>query len=93
MTDEQIEKALECCSDLECTSCTECPLFTVGKECPIVLHSNALALIKRQREEIAKVRAEAIREFETRALEIARLRYLSGFDIFKIVKEMTEEQQ
>lgn len=51
MTDEQIIKALKCCSDLECSSCTECPLFMVGKECPIVLHSNALALIKRLREE------------------------------------------
>ena len=68
MTDEQIKKALECCSTWDrCQS--ECPYD--GKcddifDCTTRLAKDALALIKRQKEEIARARAEAIREFAER---------------------------
>jgi hypothetical protein len=88
MTDEQIEKALECCADTEFSSCHECPVCTSdGTGCIERLCSYAFCLIKRQRFEIAllnkdkdrlaeivgtdiaKARAEAIREFAERIKE------------------------
>ena len=56
MTDEQIVKALECCGNMnECKK--ECPLDDLGgiDKCIHTLMLNALALIKRQQEEIEKL--------------------------------------
>lgn len=82
MTDEQIEKALECCADTEFSSCHECPVCpSDGTGCIERLCSYALALIRRQKAQlveqmltvdaecdkcIAEARAEAIREFAER---------------------------
>lgn len=53
MTDEQIVKALECCCSLDTTACGKCPYFKqrIGKECVSMSTKDAIALIKRQREE------------------------------------------
>jgi len=58
MTDEQIEKALECCSGeiIQCEDCLYEELF--GFECHKVAKRDALALIKRQREEIERLQIE-----------------------------------
>ncbi len=78
MTDNEIIKALECCSKNSRELCVlECPIFrTAG--CIEELHKAVFALINRQKEEIEKlkgiiycenspfkktVRAEAIKEF------------------------------
>ena len=59
MTDEQIEKALECCSVPD--GCDECPYSQDTQRCSERMPADALALVKRQREEIARVKAEHIR--------------------------------
>jgi hypothetical protein len=65
MTEEQIIKGLECCTTGNMCE-FECP-YNDGKpdlyECTADLAKDALDLIKRQREEIARARAEAMREF------------------------------
>ena len=57
MTDEQIEKALECCCSLDTTACEKCPYFELrmGKECVSMSTNDAIALIKRQKEEISRL--------------------------------------
>ena len=67
MTDEQIKKALECCSKPYCNN-NKCPLHknTVNtKDCITQLSNNALALINRQQAEIEKWTKELkiIREY------------------------------
>ena len=58
MTDEQIEKALECCCSLDMTMCEKCPYFEwIGRGCVSMSTNDALALIKRQREEIDRLRS------------------------------------
>lgn len=54
-TDEEITKAVECCSD-PCVICDECPLYCVGANCSsFELHRYALDLIKRQQAEIERL--------------------------------------
>lgn len=63
MADEQIEKALECCSkaptELEelYEECANCP-YNEQYPCSCELATDALALVKRQREEIDGLRKE-----------------------------------
>ena len=54
MTDEQIEKALECCADTKFSSCRECPVCppSDGTGCIERLCSYALALIRRQKKRL-----------------------------------------
>lgn len=55
-TDEEITKAVECCSD-PCAICDECPLYCVGANCPsFELHRYALDLINRQKAEIERLK-------------------------------------
>ena len=63
MTDEQIIKALECCNTF--TLCIDCPYHDVPY-CDVRVVRDALALINRQRAEIARARAEAAQEFAER---------------------------
>ena len=78
MTDEQIEKALECCN-ADKNICVECPYYYTN--CNYVLTQDALDLIRRQKAQlveqmltvdaecdkcIAEAKAEAIREFAER---------------------------
>lgn len=51
-TDEEIEKALECCSSYDCDGC---PLYSPTINCVILLPQKALELVKRQREKIEKL--------------------------------------
>lgn len=50
MTDEQIMRALEICA--ECSDCYDCSYKNGEGGCLFPMHRDALALIKRQREEI-----------------------------------------
>jgi hypothetical protein len=52
-TDEEIEKALECCSSYDCDGC---PLYSPTINCVILLPQKALELVKRQRAEIEKLK-------------------------------------
>ena len=56
MTDAEIIKALECCKGRLCAG-KECPLFNEGG-CLVMLSSNALALINRQKAEIERLNKE-----------------------------------
>lgn len=53
MTDNEIIKALECCSGLD--GCKECPAKEYNLECSDVLKFNALKLINRQKAEIERL--------------------------------------
>ena len=54
-TDEEIVKAVECCSE-PCCVCEECPLYCVGANCSsFELHRYALDLINRQKTEIEEL--------------------------------------
>ena len=52
-TDEEIEKALECCSSYDCDGC---PLYSPTINCVILLPQKALELVKRQKAEIKKLK-------------------------------------
>ena len=56
MTDEQIVKALECCSIGEAI-CFMCPLYNKTDHCVDVLTENAHDIINRQKAEIEKLKA------------------------------------
>ena len=59
-TDEEITKAVECCSE-PCCVCDECPLYCVGVNCSsFELHRYALDLINRQKSEIERLRGSTI---------------------------------
>jgi hypothetical protein len=92
MTDNEIIKALECCTT---DNCRECPLTNVvrSRGCD-KLWVNALALIKQQKAELEYERAKAIADFARKAKK-----ELSAFVanvpeiccvIDNLVKEMTE---
>lgn len=51
-TDEEIEKASECCSSYDCDGC---PLYSPTINCVILLPQKALELVKRQRAEIERL--------------------------------------
>lgn len=58
-TDEEIIKAVECCSE-PCCVCDECPLYCVGVNCSsFELHRYALDLINRQKTEIERLKEES----------------------------------
>lgn len=58
-TDEEIIKAVECCSE-PCCVCDECPLYCVGVNCSsFELHRYALDLINRQQAEIERLKEES----------------------------------
>lgn len=55
LTDEEIIKALACCSEA-CSACDECPLYCCGANCSsFELHRYALDLINRQKAEIERL--------------------------------------
>ena len=57
-TDEEITKAVKCCSE-PCCECDECPLYCVGVNCSsFELHRYALDLINRQKAEIKRLKSE-----------------------------------
>ncbi|MBO5715544.1 MAG: hypothetical protein J6S23_04020 [Clostridia bacterium] len=57
-TDEEIEKALECCSSYDCDGC---PLYSPTINCVILLPQKALELVKRQSEQIEALKEEVNR--------------------------------
>ena len=57
-TDEEITKALQCCSE-PCAECDECPLYCIGANCSsFELQRYALDLINRQKAEIEKLKSK-----------------------------------
>ena len=61
MTDNEIIKALECCSnscDDGFAKCDECPRFEEGSGCTLRTMKNALDLINRQKAEIERLENE-----------------------------------
>ena len=108
-TDEEIKKALECCTH-SCAACKECP-YTDEKWCVHELTKDALDLINRQQAEIErlkdhnkqlrydrkKITNEAIKEFAERLKDAVKYNpdeYLGiQYEIDVLVKEMTEGQK
>ena len=69
MTDNEIIKALECCTNnYECP--TECPLYKTDGDCLIALNKPTLDLINRQKEEI-----EILKKYNT---DVAFKHYNNG---------------
>ena len=62
MTDEEIKKALECCSVNH--ECFFCPLEDGFPDCISMLSKNALELINRQQEEIEELRNSNSDDYE-----------------------------
>lgn len=90
MTDEQIIKALECCTSQDGSyPCTDCPCWDDDKsDCNGLDWKDVVSLVNRQKAEIeryadigkmySEVRAEAIREFADRLKRKSRL--ISEYD-------------
>lgn len=103
MTDEEIIKGLMCCSKDD-GSCEPCPFWEMeSPECIHALVKNTLDLIKRQNEELEKLKtspiiavlcpmwkAEAIRAFAKHLIDKSENGVISVCDIPDFVKEMTE---
>ena len=108
MTDNEIIKALGCCVN---GKCFKCPLKTMNCSAKVPM-AFALDLISRQQAEIeelkkvviddyaseydSKIRAEAIKEFEYKLLDVSHLRIPQKIypdDIHKIKKEMLGEDK
>lgn len=77
MTDEQIVKALECCSTARAVKCHDCAYCgkDLDKHCTFVLTEDALNFIKRQQAEIDDLReiiftdrTEAIKKLKAEAI-------------------------
>lgn len=56
MSEEEIKKALECCSDQDKNLCRVCPLSKLQGECVEIKSKNALDLINRQKAEIERLK-------------------------------------
>lgn len=73
-TDEEIIKAVECCSE-PCCVCDECPLYCVGVNCSsFELHRYALDLINRQKSEIERLNKK-VEELSDVLSDTIRIRY------------------
>lgn len=73
-TDEEITKAVECCSE-PCCVCDECPLYCVGVNCSsFELHRYALDLINRQKSEIERLNKK-VEELSDVLSDTIRIRY------------------
>lgn len=85
-TDEEITKAVECCSE-PCCVCDECPLYCVGVNCSsFELHRYALDLINRQKSEIDSLRADLKRVCAERDAHICTNNFIKS----ETVKEFAE---
>ena len=83
MTDNDIIKALECCTTEDSADCTNCPLNKT-EECYFVnLHTHALALINRQKAEIERL--EKLSEFRCNYMG-----YFLKLERDKAIKEFAE---
>jgi len=88
LTDEEIIKALECCSTL-CCKCDECPLYCVGVNCSsFELHRYALDLINRQKAEIEMLNKK-VEELSDVLSGTIRIRYAKAKA--EAYKEFTEK--
>ena len=58
MTDNEIIKALECCSVNAEGNCRGCPLLNDYSPCGVKLTTNALDLINRQKAEIERLKSD-----------------------------------
>ena len=109
MTDNEIIKALECCT-IPRANCPDCPARIGCNDCVDILREETLALIKSQKAEIERlerhtkmhdeIQAEAIKEFAERLKEFQKpVCFDEAFiavdveDIDNLVKEMTEGKQ
>lgn len=84
MTDEEIIKTLECCSDSENYQCNKCPLYADCEKASIA--KNALDLVNRQKAEI-----ERLKNYELVVSAQDTLRIL-GDCIKNIFKDKEEEE-
>ena len=57
MSEEEIKKALECCSVQAENLCRVCPLSKLQGECVEIKSKNALDLINRQKAEIERLKS------------------------------------
>ena len=108
LTDNEIIKALKCCSDTTGSECSECPLLNV--ECSAYdLYKLALDLIKRQKAEIERLEAQhremciGMKVLKNKAIKEFAERLKCGVpqetgvircaDVDNLVKEMTEAEK
>ena len=59
-TDDEIVKALHCCKTPKCSNCAECPKRHLGTDCLGELICDTIALINRQKAEVAYWMDEAV---------------------------------
>ena len=71
LTDDEIIKALACCSEA-CSACDECPLYCCGANCSsFELHRYALDLTNRQKAEIERLKEcpKCVYEYDGETME------------------------
>lgn len=93
MTDEQIEKALKCCTSNNCDYCNECPVDKKSKEdcnCGQVLAKAALGYIERLKTENANLTV-ALEVAETDKDNLARTLEECNEELTDIRKETAKE--
>lgn len=87
MTDNEIIKALECCTyNITQEKCDECPLY--GGHCTTELAKNAIDLINRQKAEIEKI--ETL-EYYKKILDYYALQFGTVRDKQKVITEAKAE--
>jgi len=93
MTDEQIIKALKCCSSLDTTACEKCPYFEhrMGKECVSMSTNDTLALIERQREEKEEQFRRLGKEIYVHCSKIVDLQERLVFERTEAIQEVFEK--
>jgi len=93
LTDEEIIKALECCST-PCCKCDECPLYCVGVNCSsFELHRYALDLINRQKTENDKLNGELISALSELSLTRASLNNAKAEAYKEFAERLKEEMR
>lgn len=90
-TDEEIIKAVECCSE-PCCVCDECPLYCVGVNCSsFELHRYALDLINCQKSEIDSLRADLKRVCAERDAHIFTNKFIKSEAIKEFADRLKEK--
>lgn len=90
-TDEEIVRALECCTNIDVDSCNKCPIYPFSlnmtqEECMETAMSNALDLLYRQKAKIKRLQSTLERAIYNGVKADIK------WSINTFVKEMTEEQ-
>jgi hypothetical protein len=72
LSDNEIIKALECCTNEDRADCEQCPLDDLNRnDCfSLILHKHSLDLINRQKAEIERLEGEIDKQYEQEKADI-----------------------